>query len=172
MPTVFIMCAQTHRRWLTRCRVWTRLLPSRIALLALPLLSGCGDLLSPEAFTVRADPSSVRLTATKTPVTVLGFTFVYYRCDYRIALSANGGRSGNSATLQMGVVRGANGERLGTVPLSELISWFGTDRIKSGQTITASLYDEMLGSWTRTVDFIYADPKGANQTVSYSIACL
>jgi len=140
-------------------------------LLALPL-SGCLFLTEPDPFVVSAEPPSATITARRTTLTLVGIPFTYYRCDYTIALRAAGGRSGDAAVLQLAIVRGASGERLGTIPLSELISWFGTDRIKSGQRVSAPLYDEIIGSWSRTVEFLYTAPDGGNKAVTYALNCI
>lgn len=140
---------------------------------ALVLLSGCALLFTePDPFQVTAEPPSVTISAQRTTVTLVGIPFTYFRCDYAIGLRATGGRSDDRARLQSAIVRGPSGERLGTIPLSELVSWFGTDQVRSGQRVTAQLYDEMLGSWSRSVEFLYAAPDGSVRSVAYSLNCV
>ena len=149
----------------------TKRLVLRSLILSMTILSasGCESLTAPEPIALEAQPSTP--VVRRNPITVLGFTFVYYRCDYTITLQAIGGRKNQSAVLQMAVLRSGDGTRLGSIPLSELISWFGTDKVRSGTSVSASLYDEVLGPWSRTVEFIYTDSKGANRTTSWSINC-
>ncbi len=135
-------------------------------------LAGCALLVpEPEPFQVAAEPPTATITARRTEFTLRDISFAYYRCDYTIGLRAVGGRSNDVGKLQMAVLRGSSGERLGTIPLSELVSWFGTDQIKSGQRVSVLLYDQAIGSWSRTVDFLYTAPDGSARSVSYTVRC-
>ena len=140
---------------------------------AIVLLEGCALLIpDPEPFVISAEPPSATIAARRTTIPFVTLSLTFYRCDYTIALRAAGGRSKDVGRLQSAILRGPSGDRLGTIPLSELVSWFGTDQVRSGERVTAQLYDEIIGAWSRSVEFLYTAPDGATRSVTYSLNCV
>lgn len=132
---------------------------------------------TPAPFSLVAEPSVVNVVATRTTITLKSvtfgpdFVFTEFRCVWVFTLRAVGGNSSSFATLIQADEYGSTGVKTKTLSAAELIVWFGTDRVKSGQSVSVAMSGAKPGAWQLMLYFIYRDPDGANRTVTATANC-
>lgn len=143
-------------------------------LVAAVTLVGCGN------DTTEPIPPPPLVVSITTQQIVSGATatrdgFTVYECAFEISASASGGAVGDFAEWEAAsgdFQLKSNGARdQFSLGVSELVEWFGSDRIITGRTLTAERITWWSGPFTLSIAFRYRMPSGELRSSTYFLDC-
>lgn len=145
-------------------------------LLVLPvvlLMAACGGATEPTppplALTLSSD---MTVTGTRTAQPD-GSTLIL--CPFQITATVTGGRAGDAVIWDGGqdVNYDATGAELNIVPFAQtdLVNWFGSDRIVTGSSVTARLHMQWTAPFSSVQTYRYHLPTGEERAATWRLTC-
>lgn len=133
---------------------------------ALIFVTACSSATDVSDVTITVDPNVVTMVGRHVPLALGEEVF----CDYQITVRATGSGDATWVSAQRQFLT-ATGNLTRAVPVSDLISEFGSSQITSGTSRTAAQSEWQFQPFTVITIFRYRSPTGEVRTASHTLNC-